>query len=143
MITTEEFVRNLVDRLESEPGVIKRSRSYYGLNLDLIESILSNEIRKREEEAIHSSTAVASFRADELDAVMYSVRKWLPDDYRKTNPATEAADAREIALKAIERERDRVNTLVESLQLLVDAIIGKTDATQALGIARSLLKQYA
>lgn len=48
--------------------------------------------------------AIAEFRADELDAVMVSVDKWFDDgDPRlKNNPATRAADAREIALKAID-----------------------------------------
>ena len=41
---------------------------------------------------------------DELDAVMHSVDKWFDegDPRLKNNPATRAADAREIALKAIE-----------------------------------------
>ena len=42
------------------------------------------------------------FRMDELDAVMYSVDKWLEGDALKNNPATRAADAREYALRAIE-----------------------------------------
>ena len=51
---------------------------------------------------------VKEFRADELDAVMLSVDKWFDDnDPRlKNSPATRAADAREIALQAIEKERE-------------------------------------
>jgi len=50
---------------------------------------------------------VNEFRMDELDAVMVSVDKWFDDgDPRLAqNPATRAADAREIALKAIEEAR--------------------------------------
>ena len=39
---------------------------------------------------------------DELDAVMLSVDKWLDGDELKDNPATRAARAREVALRAIE-----------------------------------------
>lgn len=48
--------------------------------------------------------AVRDFRYDELDAVMISVDKWFDegDPRLKNNPATRAADAREIALRAIE-----------------------------------------
>jgi len=46
---------------------------------------------------------INDFRMDELDAVMMSVDKWLPADYPTgIDPANRAADAREIALKAIE-----------------------------------------
>lgn len=50
--------------------------------------------------------AINAFRMDELDAVMVSVDKWFDDgDPRlKNNPATRAADAREIALRAIEAQ---------------------------------------
>lgn len=50
------------------------------------------------EEAVHE------FRMDELEAVMLSVDKWFDEDdpRLKNNPATRAADAREIALQAIE-----------------------------------------
>ena len=46
------------------------------------------------------------FRMDELDAVMHSVDKWFEDDdpRLKLNPATRAAEAREIALCAIEAQ---------------------------------------
>ena len=49
-------------------------------------------------------------RMDELDGVMHSVDKWLAhlpksDERRHSNPATRAADAREIALQAIEEAR--------------------------------------
>lgn len=44
------------------------------------------------------------FRMDELDAVMLSVDKWFTegDPRLKNNPATRAADVREIALEAVE-----------------------------------------
>lgn len=51
------------------------------------------------------ASELADFRMDELDAVMHSVDKWLEGDDLKNNPATRAADAREIALKAIESVR--------------------------------------
>lgn len=49
--------------------------------------------------------AINDFRMDELDAVMHSVDKWFDegDPRLRNNPATRAADAREIALQAIER----------------------------------------
>jgi len=58
------------------------------------------------------------FRADELDAVMLSVDKWFDegDPRLKNNPATRAADAREIALKAIERVRAEKDTEIEVLR---------------------------
>jgi hypothetical protein len=49
--------------------------------------------------------AINAFRMDELDAVMHSVDKWLDGPALRNNPATRAADAREIALKAIESEK--------------------------------------
>ena len=49
-------------------------------------------------------TWAEEFRMDVLDAVMYSVDKWFDkgDPRLKKNPETRAADAREIALRAIE-----------------------------------------
>lgn len=41
--------------------------------------------------------------SDELAAVMHSVDKWFLGDVPETNPATRAAEAREIALMAIDR----------------------------------------
>lgn len=48
--------------------------------------------------------AITQFRMDELDAVMHSIDKWFKegDSRLKDNPATRAANAREIALKAME-----------------------------------------
>jgi len=59
--------------------------------------------------------SVNDFRMDTLDAVMHSVRKWLPDDYKEVNPETTAADAREIALKAIEKAEGEAKALREAL----------------------------
>ena len=69
-----------------------------------------------------------AFRADTLDAVMYSVRKWLPDDYVEANPETAAADAREIALKAIEKQEARAEAAeadVEYLQERIRALLAE------------------
>jgi len=64
----------------------------------LLEEIASLETRSFRE------LAIREFRMDELDAVMYSVDKCLPKDYPTgRNPATRAADAREIALRKIEK----------------------------------------
>lgn len=51
-----------------------------------------------------SQKTVDELRMDELDGVMHSVDKWFDEDdpRLKHNPATRSADAREIALKAIE-----------------------------------------
>lgn len=49
--------------------------------------------------------AIRQFRMDELEAVMLSVDKWLDydeDDPQRPNPATRAAEAREVALRTIE-----------------------------------------
>ena len=59
---------------------------------------------------------VTDFRMDELDAVMYSVDKWLEGDALLNNPATRAADAREIALKAIEAEAARADRAESALK---------------------------
>ena len=50
------------------------------------------------------------FRMDELDAVMISVDKWFEqnDPRLKLNPATRSADARNIALCAIESTADEI-----------------------------------
>lgn len=55
---------------------------------DLYLKLQAEESRREEAEA-------------ELEAVMLSVDKWLPEGY-PGNPATRACDAREVALKAIE-----------------------------------------
>lgn len=59
--------------------------------------------------------AVNEFRMDELDGVMHSVDKWLKGDALKNNPATRAADAREVALKAIEAEKRRADQAEKEL----------------------------
>jgi len=64
--------------------------------------------------------AINTFRMDELDAVMCSVDKWLPDNYPEgVNPATRAADARQIALKAIESGSSEAfgKAIVEELRM--------------------------
>jgi len=62
--------------------------------------------------------SVNDFRMDELDAVMTSVDKWLVGDALKNNPATRAADAREVALNAIEAEAARANRAEAELAAL-------------------------
>lgn len=61
---------------------------------------------------------ITDFRGDELDAVMTSVDKWLKGDELMNNPATRAADAREIALKAIEAEAARADRAEKELAAL-------------------------
>ncbi len=55
------------------------------------------------------SQEVSDFRMDELDAVMCSVDKWFDegDTRLQQNPQNRSADAREIALQAIERQEAR------------------------------------
>jgi hypothetical protein len=60
--------------------------------------------------------AVNDFRMDELDAVMISVDKWLEGKQLENNPATRASDAREYALRAIEKEKNRVVGLARILE---------------------------
>ena len=64
-------------------------------------SVLSSPRPEAREEAVND------FRADELDAVMVSVDKWFDegDPRLRQDPANRSADAREIALKAIESSR--------------------------------------
>jgi hypothetical protein len=57
---------------------------------------------------------------DELDAVMITVDKWLEGQALKNNPATRAADAREIALKAIEAEHARADKLNKCYAAVVE-----------------------
>jgi len=74
------------------------------------------------------SKVLDAMRMDELTAVMYSVDKWFdgPDDPRlKQNPATRAADAREIALRAIESvamTRGETHSSAEKLKKMLDLV---------------------
>jgi len=73
----------------------------------------------------------------ELDAVMHSVDKWLDGDDLKNNPATRAADAREIALrlidaqaiayKGVEGEVDRLRARTHEIQERADRRIAERD----------------
>ncbi len=70
---------------------------------------LSKLIARRLSESrpvVSKEAAISEYRQDELDAVMYFIDKWFePNDSRlKDNPATRAASAREIALRAIESQ---------------------------------------
>lgn len=67
--------------------------------------------------------AVNDFRMDELDAVMISVDKFLTGDALKNNPATRAADAREIALQAIEKEAARADRAEKALKGAADRAV--------------------
>ena len=52
--------------------------------------------------SLSQQSTIAELQAT-LDAVMISVDKWLEGDALKNNPETRASDAREIALKEIDR----------------------------------------
>ena len=71
----------------------------------------------------------------ELDAVMVSVDKWFGPNYPilKTNPATRASDAREIALREIER-------LSEALRRIVELSGNCDDINEAIEIAQKCLE---
>lgn len=72
--------------------------------------------------------AVKQFRMDELEAVMLSVDKWLDDapTFRDTvNPATRAAAAREVALRAIEKLQTENDALKARLSEAVRQLIEK------------------
>jgi len=71
--------------------------------------------------------AITDFRMDELDAVMTSVDKWLTGDELKNNPATRAADAREIALKAVEKEAARAERAEAALREAADRAVSFVD----------------
>lgn len=58
------------------------------------------------------------FRMDELDAVMMSVDKWLTGDQLKYNAATRASTAREVALKALDSQAERIKELDETIATL-------------------------
>lgn len=70
---------------------------------------------------------ITDFRMDELDAVMTSVDKWLKGDELKNNPATRAADAREIALKAVEKEAARAERAEAALREAADRAVSFVD----------------
>ena len=91
--------------------------------------------------AAERERAVNDFRMDALDAVMYSVRKWLPDDYVEASPETAAADAREIALKAIEAVEAKVVRTIEANDQLASRVIAAEAAhleSQAAGARISI-----
>jgi hypothetical protein len=73
-------------------------------------------------------SAINAFRMDELDAVMLSTDKWLDGSALKNNPATRAADAREVALKAIEKEQARADKLDQRYAALVENVKGTCKA---------------
>lgn len=78
--------------------------------LGALEAALKDIATLRSALASERAKAVDDFRMDELDAVMVSVDKWFDegDPRLKQTPANRAADAREIALKAIEVERAKL-----------------------------------
>jgi len=84
---------------------------------DAYRASLDAATKRVEELEAERDSAVRGFRMDELDAVMYSVDKWFDDgDARlENNPATRAAAAREVALKAIEKAEARVKVLESAL----------------------------
>ncbi len=86
----------------------KKAEDIGGKNAECIIGELIPEIARIRAEAARKeldkikAEELSEFRMDELDAVMLSVDKWLDGPALKNNPATRAADAREIALRAIE-----------------------------------------
>lgn len=75
---------------------------------------------------------ITDFRGDELDAVMTSVDKWLTGDELKNNPATRAADAREVALKAIEAEAARAEATLRDVWTKLYDLRGEPDKLSAI-----------
>jgi hypothetical protein len=96
------------------------------------------------DEQVRAEAINDDFRMDELDAVMISVDKWFDkDDTRlKNNPATRAADAREIALKAIERVKAKER---KACGLIDDGLLWQEiySLREKLKIAVSAIKFYA
>lgn len=85
------------------------------------------ENRADRAEAARRNEEVNDFRMDELDAVMTSVDKWLKGEDLKNNPATRAADAREVALKAIEAETARADRAEKALKEAADRAVSFVD----------------
>ena len=94
--SAENIVDEISDLLEHEQ---------YQRSVSLIKDSFSAQRQAGREERCDNcdrDSAINAFRMDELDAVMMSVDKWLSGQALRNNPATRAADAREVALKAIE-----------------------------------------
>src|SRR5688572_23218730 len=71
-------------------------------------------------EQVSTLTAELGKAHAELFGVMHSVDKWLSEKQLSENPATRAADAREVALRAIEaeaRERDEAREQLAEAQM--------------------------
>lgn len=87
-----------------------------------------DRIDSEEQDAI-----VKDFRMDELDAVMHSVDKWFDEDDPRlgNNPATRAADAREIALRAIECEQRAIEKVCKKAVIPVTLVQQKPPMTDS------------
>jgi DNA primase large subunit len=118
------------DKLPSaeELAVSIHDKFYFGHEQEaaqLIESafaaIRADEAEKRCDNC-DKDKAINAFRMDELDAVMMSVDKWLDGTALRNNPATRAADAREIALKAIEATEAKLRIQSERYAACVEDI---------------------
>jgi hypothetical protein len=97
---------------ELAAGLLESMRPRLLLALDAAKA------RGREEgKAMARDEAVKAFRMDELDAVMVSADKWLEGDQLRNNPATRAADAREVALKATEKAQSDLTKARAALDL--------------------------
>jgi hypothetical protein len=135
MALATECVRQTIARNpdETAESALRQERERVAA---VLSSVLSPDTPSAE---VDREAAINDFRMDELDAVMHSVRKWLPDDYVATNPATEAADAREIALKAIEHETARTKAAEAEVNRLKRVLADEDNIKQGLVAERNRL----
>ena len=94
-----------IDQLESQLSALREQGEKLQGELDEEHSAdieINNTVEKIIQENEDLQSTIAELQAT-LDAVMISVDKWLEGDALKNNPETRASDAREIALKEIDR----------------------------------------
>lgn len=107
-MSAKEIAQKIMDDAFDEWTMNHDKKQYMGaFDLDEAESIIAAALAEKCDDC-DRNLAINAFRMDELDAVMLSVDKWLDGPALKNNPATRAADAREVALKAIEAEQSKL-----------------------------------
>jgi flagellar biosynthesis/type III secretory pathway protein FliH len=94
--------------LSSAEDFLRACETHDWDNADFLVAIRSRDAAQRSQGRREvKEEELTEFRMDELDAVMLSVDKWLDGPALRNNPATRAADAREFALRSIEKEYAR------------------------------------
>jgi hypothetical protein len=106
--TAMAYLQDIIDSQNDEVDVVLA-------NLALI------ELRSAGQGGVSREEAIAEYRQDELDAVMYFVDKWFNkgDQRLKDNPATRASSARELALRAIEAAPQPASPPIPSVETLL------------------------